>query len=67
MNDDYKLVQSQEDFDKFKDVGDPTSTAKIFNDSDADELILLKNNLNDFKTYEFSFSDKIYNGFKENT
>lgn len=32
-----------------------------------DELILLKNNLNDFKTYEFSFSDKIYNGFKENT
>ena len=23
-------------FDKFKDVGDPISTAKIFNDSDAD-------------------------------
>ena len=28
-------------FNSFKDVGDPISTAKIFNDSDADELILL--------------------------
>ena len=28
-------------FDKYKDVGNPVSTAKIFNDSDADELILL--------------------------
>ena len=31
-------------FNSFKDVGDPISTAKIFNDSDADELILLNIN-----------------------
>lgn len=31
-------------FDSFKDVGDPVSNAKIFNDSDADELILLNIN-----------------------
>ena len=31
-------------FDNFKDVGNPISTAKIFNDSDADELILLNIN-----------------------
>ena len=31
-------------FDKYKDVGNPVSTAKIFNDSDADELILLNIN-----------------------
>ena len=31
-------------FGTFKDVGDPISTAKIFNDSDADELILLNIN-----------------------
>lgn len=41
MND--RLVKTV-NFDKFKDVGDPTSTAKIFNDSDADELILLNIN-----------------------
>ena len=28
-------------FDKYRDVGDPVSTAKIFSDSDADELIFL--------------------------
>jgi len=31
------------------------------------ELISLKNNLLNFKSYEFSFSDKIYNGFIKNT
>ena len=31
-------------FDNFKDVGNPISNAKIFNDSDADELILLNIN-----------------------
>ena len=31
-------------FDNFKDVGNPVSTAKVFNDSDADELILLNIN-----------------------
>lgn len=34
-------------FDKYKDVGSPTSTAKIFNDSDADEIILLNINRKD--------------------
>jgi len=33
-------------FDKFRDVGDPVSTSKIFNDSDADEIILLNINKN---------------------
>ena len=28
-------------FEKYKDVGDPISTVKIFSDSDADEIILL--------------------------
>ena len=28
-------------FDQYKDVGDPAPNAKIFSDSDADELILL--------------------------
>ena len=28
-------------FDKYRDVGDPISTAKILSDSDADEIILL--------------------------
>jgi cyclase len=28
-------------FDKFRDVGNPVSTSKIYNDSDADEIILL--------------------------
>ena len=28
-------------FDKYKDVGDPISTVKIFSDSDADEIIFL--------------------------
>ena len=41
-----RLVKSV-NFDKFKDVGNPISTAKIFNDSDADELILLNINRND--------------------
>ena len=41
MND--RLVKTV-NFDKFKDVGNPISTAKIFNDSDADELILLNIN-----------------------
>jgi len=43
MND--RLVKTV-NFDRFKDVGNPTSTAKIFNDSDADELILLNINRN---------------------
>ena len=43
MND--RLVKTV-NFDKFKDVGNPTSIAKIFNDSDADELILLNINRN---------------------
>ena len=38
MND--RLVKTV-NFGKFKDVGNPVSTAKIFNDSDADEIILL--------------------------
>jgi len=37
------------------------------NEDITDELISLKNNLNNFKSYEFSFSDKIYNGFIKNT
>ena len=37
---DSRLVKSIK-FDKLIDVGDPIKTAKIFNDSDADELILL--------------------------
>ena len=37
------------------------------NEDINDELILLKNNLINFKSYEFSFSDKIYNGFIKNT
>ena len=37
------------------------------NEDVTDELISLKNNLNNFKSYEFSFSDKIYNGFIKNT
>ncbi len=38
-----RLVKPK-NFKQFKDVGDPISTAKIFNDSDADELILLNIN-----------------------
>ncbi|MBT4344672.1 MAG: hypothetical protein HOD68_01250 [Flavobacteriales bacterium] len=37
------------------------------NEDITDELISLKNNLINFKSYEFSFSDKIYNGFIKNT
>ena len=37
------------------------------NEDINDELISLKNNLINFKSYEFSFSDKIYNGFIKNT
>ena len=37
------------------------------NEDVKDELISIKNNLNNFKSYEFSFSDKIYNGFIKNT
>lgn len=37
------------------------------NEDINDELISLKNNLLNFKSYEFSFSDKIYNGFIKNT
>mgnify|MGYP006081702461 CR=1 FL=1 len=43
MND--RLVKTV-NFDKFKDVGNPVSTAKIFNDSDADELAILNINRN---------------------
>tara|TARA_B100001250_G_C19775480_1_gene779329 strand:- start:81 stop:839 length:759 start_codon:yes stop_codon:yes gene_type:complete len=43
MND--RLVKTI-NFNKFKDVGNPISNAKIFNDSDADELILLNINRN---------------------
>ena len=42
-------------FDKYKDVGNPVSTAKIFNDSDADELILL--NINREKRDPLSLRD----------
>ena len=41
MND--RLVKTV-NFDSFKDVGNPVSSAKIFNNSDADELILLNIN-----------------------
>ena len=37
---DGRLVKSV-NFDNFKDVGNPVSSVKIFNNSDADELILL--------------------------
>ena len=40
---DERLVKTI-NFDNFKDVGNPISSAKIFNDSDADELILLNIN-----------------------
>ena len=28
-------------FDKFRDVGNPISSSKVYNDSDADELVFL--------------------------
>ena len=37
---DNRLVKTKI-FDKFMDVGDPIKSSKIYNDSDADELIFL--------------------------
>ncbi len=43
---DGRLIKPK-NFDKFRDVGDPVSNAKIFNNSDADEIIFLNINKGD--------------------